>query len=119
MKSRFYQLLKYSLFGMVVTVIPVLSNAADSTVTMGGNSVTVNYADLDLSKAEGARALYQRLKNAANLVCGVRTGISDRLDVVMVKNKCVRAAMADAIRDIHSDQLDALYYKGENSRQKS
>ena len=119
MKSRLSQLLKFSLIGLIITVFPALSSAADSVKISNGNAFTVNYSDLDLTKAEGARVLYQRLKNAANQVCGVRVGARDVFNVAVVKNQCVKTALDQAIRSIHNDQLDALYNKSDSSRQKS
>jgi UrcA family protein len=44
-------------------------NAADAAeTTEGARSLSVRFADLDLSKTEGAAALFRRLKRAARKV---------------------------------------------------
>ena len=119
MRSCLSQVLKFSLVGLIITAFPAISSAADSTKITNGNALTVNYSDLDLTRSEGARVLYQRLKNAANQVCGVRVGARDIFNVALTKGKCVKSAMAEAIKSIHNDQLDALYYRSESSERKS
>lgn len=119
MKNRLLQFVQISMVGFVLATVPAISSAAGTIQLAGANSVTVHYADLDLTRADGAQVLYQRLKNAANQVCGVRVGARDVFNVALAKDQCVKTALAQAIRSIHNDQLDALYYKGDSSRQKS
>lgn len=119
MKHRLLNVFKFTLLGLSIAVIPAISSAADTTKVTNGNALTVNYSDLDLTKSEGAKVLYRRLQTAANQVCSVRTGSRDVFNVAIAKSKCVKSAMADAIRSIHNDQLDALYYNGNNTEQKS
>ena len=119
MKNYLFYMVKFSLFGLILASVPVITNAADSIKFNGEKSVTVSYGDLDITRAEGVKVLYRRLKNAANEVCGVHVGDREILGVITVKNKCVKSAIADAVKSIHNDQLDALHYREDKSKQKS
>ena len=119
MKKHLFYIVKLSLFGLILTSVPVIANAAGSVKFTGEKTVTVSYADLDMTRAEGVKVFYRRLKNAANQVCGVHVGDLEMLEVITVKNKCVKSAMAEAVKSVHNDQLDALYYKKDNLEQKS
>ena len=119
MNYRLLNVFKFTLLGLIITTFPAITSAADSVKFTNGNALTVKYSDLDLTKAEGAKVLYRRLQNAANQVCGVRAGSRDIFDVAIVKSECVKTAIAEAIKSVHNDQLDALYYNGDNSEQKS
>lgn len=56
-------------------------------------TVTVSYADLNVSHAQGRAVLDRRLHNAARTVCSsTREGLAARAD----ENRCVRAALATA-----------------------
>lgn len=119
MKSRLSQILKFSLLGLIITTFPVITSAADSVKVADGKALTVKYADLDLTASKGVKVLYQRLKNAANQVCGVRTGSRDVFSVAVVKEQCVKNALSQAIESINNDSLNALYYSNNGSRQES
>jgi len=65
-----------------------------------GESVTVSFADLDISKAAGLAVLHQRLKMAASRVCHVDEGrlpLSERIR----RQECFDSSMQRA-----TDQLD-------------
>jgi len=119
MKSRLSHLVKYSLLGLIITVFPVITSAAGSVKIADGQALTVKYADLDLTGAEGVKILYQRLKSAANQVCGVRVGSRDVFSVAVLKEQCVKNALAQAIQSINNDSLNALYYSNNGSKQES
>jgi UrcA family protein len=71
-------------------------------------SVTVSFADLDLSKAAGAQALYKRIKVAARRVCGSQ-GSYMYLASRSVWRKCYDTAVAEAVADVDRPSLTALY----------
>jgi UrcA family protein len=119
MKTRFLQSVQPVLFGLVITAIPAVTSAADSITLSGQNAITVKFSDLDLSKVEGARALYQRIRTAARNVCGQTAGRQEVLEVRMARNSCVKTAIADAVKSIDNEQLNALYYRDNGSAQKS
>lgn len=69
-------------------------------------SVTVHYADLDLSTTAGATTLYHRIRGAAKGVCG--TAGTSLVEIADWQN-CVDTAVGDAIAAVHSPVLTALY----------
>jgi UrcA family protein len=66
----------------------------------------VNYADLDISKPAGAKALYSRIVNAAKHVCEVN-GYKDLAAMHRVQ-LCTDRAIDNAVRDVDSPALSAL-----------
>jgi UrcA family protein len=75
-------------------------------------SMTVRYSDLDLSRPEDARRLYQRIQHAALLVCA---GDDSRETEVQVRFRvCYRQAVDNAVRKVGSDKLAALHRDGTN-----
>lgn len=59
-------------------------------------SRVVSYADLDLTKPAGAARLADRIRAAANTVCGAADART--LTDIAVSRRCVDAAMADAMK---------------------
>jgi UrcA family protein len=70
-------------------------------------SVTVNYADLDLSKPAGVGALYRRLEKAAKTVCGPYADRDPRRKAVW--RDCYDQAVANAVANIDRPMLTALH----------
>jgi UrcA family protein len=75
-----------------------------------GPSITVRYADLDLSRAAGAQTLYQRINGAARSVCGDQ---GRRIEEQHQWKSCYRGAIADAIVKVNSPLL-TLLHSGQN-----
>ena len=80
-------------------------------------SITVSYADLNLSHPAGANALYQRIRGAARRVCTV-AGESPYEVQDLDKQKCIRDAIDQAVMKVNSPLLVAMY-KAKNSRTSS
>jgi UrcA family protein len=70
-------------------------------------SVTVSYADLDLSKQAGVAALYRRIEAAANRVCGSKP--AHDVKQIYAQVNCVHNAVANAVADVDVRQLAALH----------
>jgi UrcA family protein len=69
-------------------------------------SVTVSFRDLDLSRPEGATALYHRIQAAARQVCGYRgTDLIERA----IWTGCYSAAVADAVGKVNNPLLTAVH----------
>jgi UrcA family protein len=68
-------------------------------------SVTVNYADLDLTKPAGAKTLYDRLKRAARNVCHPY----DSNQMRKRWRECYDQAIANAVADVDRPMLTALH----------
>jgi UrcA family protein len=72
----------------------------------GQVSTTVRFHDLDLSTIDGATALYNRIRRAANLVCS-DTGTAG-LASYMEWRSCYQTAIADAVTKVNSPLLTAV-----------
>ena len=79
------------------------AHAADA----GSPALTVRYSDLNLSTEQGSLILYGRILAAAHQVCTVE-GIRDLRAVAAVKD-CREQAIAQAVRDVNSPMLAAVY----------
>jgi UrcA family protein len=67
----------------------------------------VSYSDLNLSTQQGSQQLYSRIVAAANEVCQVED-IRD-LKAVAAARSCRAQAISQAVRDVGSPTLAALY----------
>jgi UrcA family protein len=71
-------------------------------------SRTVQFADLDLSRTQGAAALYNRLRAAAETLCAP---LDDRQLARHLKfNNCVKSAISAAVAKVDRPALTAYYY---------
>ena len=71
-------------------------------------SVKVQYAELNLSSPAGAKAMLQRINQAANEVCGPQsTGRIDR--VARLRETCVKQAISGSVRQLNAPMVTALY----------
>jgi UrcA family protein len=68
----------------------------------------ISYADLDISRPEGAATLLSRLKTASRQVCGGKPDMRD-LERTAAFDRCYKAAVGDAVAAVHSAVLVALY----------
>ena len=68
---------------------------------------TVHFTDLDLTRASGARALYQRIRSAAEEVC-VPPIASDPC-AAADSRPCIEAAIERAVSDVNSPLLTDYY----------
>jgi UrcA family protein len=70
-------------------------------------SVTVKFADLDISRPAGATKLYGRIQGAAKLVCSAY----DRSDFAAQANfkACVSDAIGRAVAKVESPALNMVY----------
>ncbi len=97
--------------------ITALSVAAALGFTAYGQSATaqdsdapsmkVRYADLNLTSEEGARALLQRIRHAARIVCDQQWG--DPTEAAMLARSCVADATRQAVAKANSPLVTALY----------
>ena len=79
-------------------------------------SVTVHFADLDLSHSQGVTVLYRRLKEAAKTVCAA---LDDRdVERQMRFEACWHGALSKAVTKVDQPALTAYYqaqFKGRNA----
>jgi UrcA family protein len=95
----------------VLICCSALAGAAGAGTEPTRRSVTVSYGDLNLANPAGVERLYQRLRQAANRVCG---------DPVMVRlsgrAQCTQHAVEEAVRSIDNRNLTALHQERTSHR---
>lgn len=91
---------------LIISTLGLISLAHAAPVP-DAPQMTVRFADLDLTKVDGAAVLYKRLRAAAETVCGPR---EDR-DPAKAKafKKCVQSALASAVIRVDRAELTAYY----------
>ncbi len=86
---------------------PAISTAGTMPLEKDVNSVTVSFADLNLSNDSGVETLYQRLKTAVRRSCG--TVSARQLNLFRPTKECVKKALAEAIDSIDNEKLNKLH----------
>jgi UrcA family protein len=81
-----------------------VSRADDDTAPP---QVIVKYADLDVSTAPGAAALYRRIDGAAEQVCSRMYTSTDAYR--RHKNACLQQVIADAVTKVNEPALSAVF----------
>jgi UrcA family protein len=77
-------------------------------------ALTVHYSDLNLDTPAGAAVLYQRIRHAAEQVCGKAD--SRRLDEMVVAQNCMNKAIASSVSAVGNAQLTRQYVARLGSR---
>lgn len=85
------------------------ANAADATQV---RSITVKFADLNVSSPEGAAALYDRIRSAAKTVCSPAESSPSPFKIEF--NACVHQAIADAVTKVNRMELYTVYNQRNN-----
>jgi UrcA family protein len=93
------------LVGFVLAAAASLTQAAAPADDVP--SITVKFADLNLSTEEGTNRLYSRITSAARAVC--ERGDPRDLATFAARRACESAAIARAVSDVHSPRLAATY----------
>jgi UrcA family protein len=102
------KLMKTLMIAGALVVAAQAAQAGDVAKDASGRlSTTVTYADLDLSRAAGANALYNRLWVATKKVC-VEPSIGN-LKAKGTYNGCRTNAMAEAVADVNNPNLNQAY----------
>jgi len=81
--------------------------SATQFVSDGANSYVVRFPDLDLSKIDGAAALYGRLSRAAHVVCEPLQ--SRDLAIAARYRACLVQAVANAVAQVDRPMLSQYY----------
>ena len=99
---------------MMIFALALGFQSARAAPPQNVSSVIVHFADLDLSRSEGAAVLYKRLKGAAETVCAP---LDDR-DVArhMGFKACAQSAISAAVAKVDQPALTAYYEAKTNSR---
>jgi UrcA family protein len=103
-----------TLVGRSVTLVAALALSgaalAQDRHSMDVRTMTVRYADLNISTASGATTLYHRILGAARSVCGEEGSELD-LEARHTWDDCFRSAVNDAVEKVHSPLLTAVHHK--------
>lgn len=103
--SRFQSLIPIALVAIFSFGLPAQPVAADN---FAPPEVTVKFGDLEISRPQGAAALYRRIHSAAETVCSL---FRDHRDLVsqMHLDACINKAVADAVAAVNEPALLAVY----------
>ena len=71
-------------------------------------SKTVRFSDLDITKSDGAKVLYSRIRAAAQDVCGLSTNTDPILR--MATKGCIEKAIDKAVKDVNAPLLTQLRF---------
>ena len=83
---------------------------ADAKNGIKGVSVKVSYADLNLEKQEGAKALYRRLQHASKKACGFRgLNVLGSVRSVTVSRRCMRETLSAAVEKVDNELVTQLH----------
>jgi len=94
------------------SVVATLSFIAVAPVALASElndrpAMTVHYSDLNLNTQVGVATLYNRIRSAAQQVCGNTD--SRRLEQVSAAEVCVDHAIASSVSAVGSPQLNSEY----------
>ncbi len=101
--------------GLMATIIivalgaPVIASA-DAGSELKGTAVKISYADLNLEKQEGAKALYRRLQQASKQACdvhGMRNAGSMKRHAET--KQCYREALTAAVEELDNELLTQIH----------
>ena len=73
----------------------------------GAPALTVRYSDLNMNTEAGVASLYNRIRHAAQQVCGAVD--SRRLDEAAAAQACVHQAIAASVAAVGNTQLDQVF----------
>jgi UrcA family protein len=103
--NGFHGLIATTFFGILSTSFAALPAAADS---LGPPTVTVKYADLNLSNPRDAAVLYGRIDTAAEDICSPYDHTGSLSSKMRVKT-CVNKVVEDAVIKTKEPALIAVY----------
>lgn len=90
-------------------IISAFVAAPASAATWGGRTETVAYGDLNLNSESGARAMVERINQAARVACFDHSG-----PMPLSERNAIRACRADAastaVNTLGAPMVTALYY---------
>jgi UrcA family protein len=94
---------------ITITHLALAVQPAPTPESEGSQHLLIRFADLDMSRPEGASVLLRRIQNAAKIVCSPLES-KDPARFAMFQH-CVADAMERAVTQIDRPALDA-YYRG-------
>jgi len=97
----------YRLTTMMIAALSLSSQLAHAAPPQDVHFIDVHFADLDLTRSQGAAVLYQRLEAAARTVCASLDARD--LDSQMRFKGCVETAIGAAVAKVGRPALTAYY----------
>ena len=97
--GKYVALLIVATLGVVAVGFTAHADEADLAV----KTRAVQYADLNLNTAAGAKVLYKRIEQAAEQVCGDTT--SRQLEQAAAAKACVERAIVSGVRAVNRVQV--------------
>ncbi len=100
---------------LLATIIVVALGAptiasADAKSDLQGVSVKVSYADPNLEKQAGAKALYRRLQQASKQACGFRgLKIAGTVKRMAETQRCYRETLSAAVEKVDNELLTQIH----------
>ena len=101
--------------GLLTTIIVAALGApaiasADAKSELQGVSVEVSYADLNLEKQEGAKAMYRRLQQASRQACGYRgLRVAGSIAANIDAQQCYREALSATVEKLDSELVTQIH----------
>jgi UrcA family protein len=108
-------LLKITSLAAAALALAALSQPASAGDRTMERSVTISYADLNLSSPDGARVLYKRIKQAARTACGPepRGIVLEFYPRAQWQHKsCIRKAVENAVASLDNPMVTAVHEGG-------
>jgi UrcA family protein len=105
-----YRLTSTALAALTACFLLGATGAAHATQSAdAAPSVRVAYGDLNLASEQGNSTLYARIVSAARAVCRVDDVDIRDLGALASARACESHAIAQAVSDVHSPKLAAIY----------
>ena len=98
----------YTAIACVMGTAALCSALSTSVEAEDVPSKTVRFSDLDITKSDGAKVLYSRIRAAAQDVCGLSAG-TDPIQRMATKG-CIEKAVDKAVKDVNAPMLTYLRF---------
>jgi UrcA family protein len=98
----------YTAISCVMGTAALCSALSSSVQAEDAPSKTVRFNDLDITKSDGAKVLYSRIRAAARDVCELSTGSDPILRPAM--KACIDKAIDKAVKDVNAPMLTNLRF---------
>lgn len=98
----------YTALSCVIGTAALCTALSSSVEAQDAPSKTVRFSDLDITKADGAKVLYSRIRAAARNVCELPTS-TDPIVRLAIK-ACIEKAVDKAVNDVNAPVLTYLRF---------
>jgi UrcA family protein len=98
----------YTAISCVMGTAALCTALSTSVEAEDAPSKTVRFSDLDITKSDGAKVLYSRIRAAARDVCELSTSTDPILR--MATKGCIDKAVDKAVKDVNAPMLTYLRF---------